>query len=310
VRHVRMLGIGLVAIFALSSVLAGPALAKKESEAKVYEKFDECPLGQPAEPGYEALDEGGCNYGEAGPESFFQAGKVTVYFKKTIVLRGGFEQQAEGNNEFKFFGARNGNTISKEAEPGPSLTEGLDAEKLQEPEKKRYEEYLAAGKSTKTTETIELAKPATDIEFGPIELLTERNATAFGFPVMIHISNAFLGKSCYDGNTIEPIDVPFTTGETSPPAPNMPIHGQAGEFVGIGHEGEVLKIGTPAKPTKLVNNSYAAPGVEGCGIEGGADEAVNAGLGLPSPAGTNTTELIGSVYQVGAESYLEHYKPF
>lgn len=304
-----MLGLCMTAVFTVTGMFAGSALAT-ESATKVYEKFNECPLGTPAEPGYNSVDEAGCQYGEAGKESFFQAGKITVHFVKPVILRGGFEQgiEAENGNKFKFFGARNGNTVSKEAEPGPSLTEGLDVEKLSEPEKKRYEEYVAAGKSTKTTETIELAKPATDIELGILQLLQEEG-TAFGFPVMIHISNPFLGKNCYDGNTIEPIDVPFTTGETSPPAPNTAIHGQLGELTALA-EGNVLKVGTLTKPTKLVNNSYAAPGVEGCGIQGGADEAIDAGLGLPSPAGTNTTELIGSLYQIGSQTLTEHIKPF
>jgi hypothetical protein len=302
-----MLGVAVAAIFALSAVVAGPALATG-SAARVYEKFAQCPFGAPpVVPGDNSVDEAGCIYGEAGKESFFQAGKFTIYFKNPVILRGGFEQ-FESSRVFQFVGARDGDTISRKAEPGPSLTEGLDPEKLAEPEKKRYEEYLAAGKSTKTTETIELAEPATDIELGIFELLLEEG-TAFGFPVMVHISNPFLGKNCYVGNTIEPINVPFTTGETSPPAPNTPIHGQVGEIKPLA-EGNVLRVGTPTKLTELVNNSYAAPGVEGCGIQGGADEAANAGLGLPSPAGTNTSELIGSLYQAGSQSLLEHFKPF
>ena len=177
-------------------------------------------------------------------------------------------------------------TISKEAEPAPSLTEGLNAENLAEPEKKRYEEYIASGKSTKATETVELASPNL---FLSLHNLFSENGPTFRFSIMIHIQNPFLGKACYDGSTVAPIEVPFTTGTTSPPPPNTPITGR------LGNEGEPEPDLENAETT-LVNNEYAAPGVSGCGINGGADAALNAGLGLPSPAGNNTTELIGLLW--------------
>jgi hypothetical protein len=134
------------------------------------------------------------------------------------------------------------------------------------------------------------------------------------FPIMVHISNPFLGERCYDGTTIEPIVVTFTTGETSPEPPNTPIHGFAGTQETFG-EGSVIEV----QKARLVNNSYAAPGVEGCGYEGHADQAVDAGLGLPSPAGSNTTVLIGNFSLMNSELLTEftsngafppYYRPF
>lgn len=288
----------MAAVFALGVVGAGPALAKK-APANEYEKFADCPAGlPPVGPGFGAVQ--ACITGEAGKESFFQAGKVTVKFVKPIGLNGGFEEQQE-TEQLQFIGSRFGNTITTEAEPAPSLTEGVDAELLSEPEKARYEAYLAAGKSTKVTATIELAKPATDIYLNEANLLGEEGET-FGFPVMIHLSNAFLGKHCYVGSTVEPIEVPFTTGETSPEPPNTPIHGSIGNIM-VNSEGTILTL----ENTKLVNNSYAAPGVQGCGINSGADAAINGGLGLPSPAGSNTTELIGHLSQAGSARVEEHW---
>ena len=110
-------------------------------------------------PGFNGID--GCIFGEAGGESFFQAGKVTVHFVKPVLLSLGFEENEE-TGALVVLGARNGQTISKEAEPGPDLTE-IDTEALPEGEKVRYEEYIANGGSTKTTETIELAVPASSI---------------------------------------------------------------------------------------------------------------------------------------------------
>ena len=164
-------------------------------------------------------------------------------------------------------------------------------------EKARYEAYLAAGKSTKTTETVELAAAPSHIIVNSDNEQAE-TGNAFVFPIMVRISNPFLGEHCYDGSTVSPIVVSFTTGETSPEPPNTPIHGSAGSLTsyGAGNSAEV-------QHATLVNNSYEAPGVHGCGFEGRADEAVNAGLGLPSPAGSNTTELIGKRSKSRAHSH-------
>jgi hypothetical protein len=295
VRHVRILRVCLAGVFALSSImlsLASPALAKKRPEGP-FERMNECPLHAVVPVGTEEKPIRYCSSGEAGPESFFQAGKVTIHFVKPILLRGGIAVGTVNGEEYdQWIGARNGDTISKEAEPAPGLTEVINPENLAEPEKGRYEKYIASGKSTKTTETIELAAPASDIFINTSKFFGE-SGESYGFPVMIHIENKFLGKNCYDGNTVEPITVPFTTGLTSPPGPNTPISGEVGNLLEERgpNGGEIL-----GAQAVLVNNEYAAPAVSGCGISGGADAALDAGLGLPSPAGSNTTKLIGDVW--------------
>ena len=346
-RHVRMLGLCLVAVFAMSAVtlsFVSPALAsgatkpaacnqeckelkeKEKQEAKEkkeqekaqkkaekeaekrqkeqekeekkhpnggeFELFDDCALGNVAITA--------CIHGEAGPESFFQAGKVTVKFVKPVLLNIAIIENEE-TGALQVVGARDGKSISRTPEPAPSLTEEISPEALPASEKARYEEYLAAGKSTAVTATIELALPAGDVTLNEANLLSEAG-TALGFPVMIHISNAFLGTHCYIGNTAEPIEVPFTSGETSPEPPNTPIHGHLGHIFVFGG-GQILGI----ENSDLVNNSYAAPGASGCGILGGLDSAMNTALGLPSPAGSNTTELIGELDQAGSEAIREHF---
>lgn len=312
--------VAALAIGATTLVVASPALAacneecqaqkRFEKELKVYEKeraaadakeeklnpwekfWAQCPIF-PAPSG-----EDGCIYGEAGPESYFQAGKATVHFQKPVVLQGGMISEFENENgEFfkELVPALDGKTIVPEAEPGPSLNEGVDAELLPPAEKARYEAYLAAGKSTKTTETVELAAPPHEILVSALNEQEEKGA-AFMFPIMVHISNPFLGAHCYDGSTNAPIVIPFTDGETSPEPPNTPIHGKSGKLTTYG-EGSTVE----AKDAVLVNNSYAAPGVHGCGVEGQADAAINAGLGLPSPAGSNTTVLVGNFSLANSE---------
>jgi hypothetical protein len=296
VRHVRMLRLALAVVFAMSALtlnFASSAIAKKSPWAK----FEQCPFGAKVVTPQGEKGPQFCFFGEAGKESFFQAGKVTVHFVKPIDLRGALAEYEENGERINpFIAPRNNELITKEAEPGPSLTEGIDAEKLEEPEKKRYEEYVAAGKSTKTTETIELAKPNI---FVSLRKFFSEVGPSFSFSVLIHIQNPFLGKTCLDGSTVTPIEVPFTTGETAPPPPNTPIRGA----IGAEFEEEELIDGAEAT---LVDNEYAAPGVTGCGVNGGADAALNAGLGLPSPAGSNTTELIGRLYVASAKRTEEH----
>jgi hypothetical protein len=298
VRYVRMLRRCMIAVCTLSVVTLGaasPAIAKKSA----WTKFEQCPFGSKVvTPEGAEIGPDYCFFGEAGPESFFQAGKVTIHFVKPIDLRGALADYTNENGERinPFIGPRNNELITKEAEPSASLTEGVDAEKLEEPEKKRYEEYIAAGKSTKTTETIELSKPSV---FVSLHTFFAEVGPSFGFSVFIHIKNPFLGKTCQVGSTVTPIEVPFTTGETAPPPPNEPIRG------GIGDEFEEESSILSAEAT-LVDNEYASPGVTGCGINGGADAALDAGLGLPSPAGSNTTELIGKLYLSSAGETEKH----
>jgi hypothetical protein len=85
-----------------------------------------------------------------------------------------------------------------------------------------------------------------------------------------------------------------------------------------GSSGELQgKVGTltftpPGTQLAIVNNTivsstFAVPGVEGCGVEGAADEALNSGIGLPSPSG-NSAILNGTLRQAGAEVIQEVYK--
>jgi hypothetical protein len=290
-----MVGVSLVAVCALGAVAAAGSAS---ATTNVWSKFAECPLNYLNPP--EELS--GCIYAKTGPESFFQAGKITVHFVKSIVLQVGFKENEE-TGLLTVIPAEGGHSVTRVNEPAPPLTEDLNTELLSEAEKARYEAYLAAGKSTKTTATIELAKPAEDMTLNEAALLSENKETALGFPVMIHLNNAFVGKYCYVGGTQNPINVPFITGETEPPPPNTPIHGKLGTIKVIG-EGQILQI----LGDRLVNNSYASPGVQGCGISGGLDAAMNSALGLPSAAGNNATELVGELNQAGANPVREHLK--
>ena len=53
-----------------------------------------------------------------------------------------------------------------------------------------------------------------------------------------------------------------------------------------------------------MSSTFGAPGVEGCGVEGGADAAMDAALGLPSASG-NSAVLNGRLLLTSDE--IEEY---
>jgi hypothetical protein len=107
-------------------------------------------------------------------------------------------------------------------------------------------------------------------------------------PIKVHLTNpgGLLGSTCYLGSNSEPIVLNLITGTTNPPPPNEPITGNGGEI--SEDELEILHI----KNGVYVDNSFAAPGVNGCklvlfGIPIGINGLVDEISELPSPAGTN-----------------------
>ena len=111
-------------------------------------------------------------------------------------------------------------------------------------------------------------------------------------PIKVKLENPLLGESCYVGSDSEPITLHLTTGTTSPPPPNKPLSGNPGKAT----FNEALTIIT-INGTSLVDNSFSAPGAEGCGgaLSGLLDTVVDLQAGLPSAAGNNTAILNGSL---------------
>lgn len=111
-------------------------------------------------------------------------------------------------------------------------------------------------------------------------------------PIKVHLTNpaGLLGSSCYVGSNTEPIKLNLIYGTTNPPPPNEPITGVPPKL-GLGESKGVTK-GTGAE---LVDNSFAAPGANGCKlvlfgfIPISINGLVNSQSGLPAAAGTNET---------------------
>ena len=118
-------------------------------------------------------------------------------------------------------------------------------------------------------------------------------------PIRVHLENPFLGSECYIATNTHPLVIPFTTGTTSPPAPNTPISGSPGELA-FNDGGTILTI----SKNSLVNNSFAAPEATGCGgvFAFLIDPIIDAKLGLPAAAGQNTAILDGTLKVGNAES--------
>jgi hypothetical protein len=272
---------------AMLGVLAFTSLAAAAPHHPTGEfaQFGDCPLNRAT-----ITD---CIYSVTSSGSF-TIGKKTVPIKNPVTLQGGFEGEGES---IKFFGAEDGNTLSKTPQPVPGGLLGITAPTwwptwLQE----AFNETINKG-LTGVNATVELAAPATSIKLNTGNLLFE-SGVALQLPIKVHLENSFLGSSCYIGSEKSPIVIPFTTGATSPPGPNKSIHGAAGSL-SINPDFTLLTF----SGGRLVENAFSAPGASGCGgpfIELFVDPLVNEILGTPSAAGKNTAILEGKIQDANA----------
>lgn len=264
--------VALAATMALASV--SPAFGASHHPTGEYKQFAECPLNNPAVfvCVYSVSSGGG-----------FTVGNKEVPLVNPVVLQGGLDFKGA------FYGAENGDTLQKVSQPVPGGLLGVTAPSWW-PKFVRdwFNDQINKG-LTGVSATVELAAPATKVVISPVNLLLEKG-TAISLPVKIKLSNAILGSNCYIGSNSNPIVIDFTSGTTAPPPPNKPITGSAGEF--LTNEAETI---VTLKGGSLVNNSFAAPGAQGCGgiFSLFVDPLVNSILGAPSPAGKNTAILKG-----------------
>ncbi len=271
-KHVRILGRSLVAVFAVSAMtlgIASQAMAKETKRTNSnaeYEIFQECPWNAP---GVES-----CFWGQSSKTSFFKAGNVLIHLIKPITIQGGLTENPETGSKTTI-AANHGptETLVAAKQPAPSLEEIIEPASLSPSELARYEAYIAAGKSTKTTATVELAGTPAQMHLREGNLL-EETGVALELPTQVKLTNKFLGSTCYEGSFTAPIPVELTTGESGD------LHGSAGQLE-FTQGGSVLHV----HKNKLVDATFPAPGVTGCGIDNGADAALDAKLGLPSATG-------------------------
>jgi hypothetical protein len=273
-------------------VLPASAAAAPHSPTGEFAQFADCPLS------HASLF--ACVYSES-TAGYFQLGQKTVPIKNPVVLQGGLELTETGGS---FVGAEDGNTLVKTPQPVPGGLTGIVAPSWW-PSLLRnlFNETINNG-FTGVSATVEVTNPSA-IQLIPANIIGE-SGTALSMPVKIKLSNPFLGNNCYIGSNSNPIKLNFTTGTTSPPPPNQPIKGAGGTISG-NPTGTVITF----SGGRFVDNSYAAPGANGCGgilFSWAVDPFVNSIVGVPSPAGTNTAVLEGKV-QLGQPAAVRASEP-
>jgi hypothetical protein len=279
----------IVAAALASLMLAGSASAKLVGE---YTKFQNCP--------YKSAETYRCLYSPTtGGEVIL--GKKKVPIVKEAVLQGGYAEAPEEGPEAgfsKFIAATNGQTLTKAPQPVPGGLAGLvNCKEISNFLLRVSCEVTFENGLTGVNSTLELARPASEIRVNENHL-AEGLGVALKLPVKVHLENPFLGESCYVGSSSSPILWELRTDTTSPPPPNKPITGNAGEVEFL-EEGRILKL----KGAELVDNAWSAPGASGCGgflVELLLDPIINSTVGVPSAAGTNTARLKNTIYEAPA----------
>jgi hypothetical protein len=286
----------MVAAVIVSLALVAPAMA---SEPKgEFSRFKECPRF--------TTGVNFCLYSQV-EKGEVKIGSTAVPIRNTITLQGGYERNEEG--EERFFGALNGETLSKTPEnvPGGLLDifkcEMIKGEGEWEKGLRTLCEDIFENKYTGVRAITELAEPASDIGISSDNLLNEEG-TALSLPVKVRLENPLLGEACYIGSDSDPIVLNLTTGTTSPPKPNEPIAGKFGHLKTETSEGLTY---TKITEDRLVENAFAVPAANGCGgiFAFLVDPIIDAKLGLPSAAGNNTAIQEGTQYYTLAQHVIE-----
>jgi hypothetical protein len=230
--------------------------------------------------------------------SVTESGEVILGSKKVpivnpVTLQGGLGPVDEVTEFSKMFAATNGITLSKTPQPVPGGLAGLvNCKEIKEPFLRFSCELAFENGLTGLNSTLELAKPASQVLVSEFRIAGEEGV-GIKLPIKIHLENPFLGSSCYVGSESSPIIWNLTSGTTAPPAPNKPISGAGGEGSFL-EGGRIIEL----KNNRLVDNAWAAPGVNGCGgflVELILNPIINLAAGLPAEGGHNTAILKGTV---------------
>jgi|SRR6187200_446337 len=277
----RALATALLAVALAALGLVATAQAKLTGE---YTRFANCP--------YANLEVKKCLLSTTTSGEVV-LGKKAVPITNPVVLQGGAGKQVEGIAPF--FAASNGITLSKAPQNVPGGLLGIVPDASSPFLVKALIKFFLENSLTGVNSTLELAKPASEIRVSENNLAAEEGV-ALKMPVMVHLENPFLGKSCYVGSAASPITWNLTTGKTAPPAPNTSISGKAG-FIEFLEEGSIALL----KEAKLVDNAWSAPKATGCGgiLSFLVTPIINAQLGTTA-AGYNTAILNNTIYIAAA----------
>ena len=281
-RHpARMLAVGGMTAMLGALLFAPSAFASTFHPKGEFAQFGECPLNNA-----KVTD---CIYSLTNGGTF-TVGKKTVPLVNPVTLQGGsYLNEAE---EQVFVGAANGVTLSKTPQPVPGGLLGIVAPKWWPKFLQDWFNNLINEGFTGVTATVELAAPASSIKLSN-ENLINQEGTALGLPSKVKLDNAILGSNCYVGSNSKPVQIDFTTGTSGA------LEGSVGEIT-FNKEFTLVTI----SGGKLVNGTFAAPGVSGCGgiFSIFVDPLVDSILGTPSPSGKNSAVLEGKLQDGNAKA--------
>jgi hypothetical protein len=301
-RARRRLTIAVMALLVPLAALgvASPALATPKG---IFAPFADCPIGAP---GVTLCVNSQTASGE------FKIGKTTVPVNKTITLQGG-GIPTEFPLVYVLAPAKDGNTLSKTELNVPGGLSGLincteiKGEGFVEKAERELCKGIFENKITGVTATAELVASAHNPAILNLGAIIFGGGAGITLPIRVHLNNPLLGSSCYIGSEASPIQLNLTDGTTSPPPPNKPISGKVGSAE---HETEGEFSVLAILNNTLVDNAFSAPAAEGCGglASGLIDPLVDARIGLPSAAGSNTAILNGAIRAVQASEVTESEK--
>src|SRR5262249_32011559 len=139
-------------------------------------------------------------------------GKKTVPIVHPVTLQGGLTEATKATNRFsKLIAATNGETLSKTPQAVPGGLLGIVPPESSPPLVKALSAFFFENALTGVNATLELAKPANEVEISELHLIFEEEV-ALKLPVKVHLENPFLGKSCYVGSSTSPLIWNLTTG--------------------------------------------------------------------------------------------------
>jgi hypothetical protein len=280
VKQVRVFRVWFgVVLGALAAVLCLPAGALAHTGD--FAKFNQCPST--------TTGVAHCLYSVTNSGEIILGKKTTPIVNK-VTLQGGYSKE-NSENISTFYAASNGITLSKTAQPVPGGLLGIVPPESSPPLVKLLSKFFFENSLTGINATLELAKPASEIQISNFNLLVEEGV-ALKLPVKVHLENPFLGSNCYVGSSSNPIIWNLTTGPTSPPGPNTSISGKPG-FVELKDEFEIAEL----TENSLVENAWAAPEATGCGgiLAFLVDPVIDSTIGLPATAGHNTSILNNTI---------------
>lgn len=279
---------GVMAAALAAVVLASPALAASHNPTGEFSQFGECPLNR--------VTITDCVFSvSTGGE--FKVGSKTVPLTNPVTLQGGFEGASP---EIEFYGAENGETLSKTGQPVPGGLLGLlNCPAQTNPIIKGLCKAAFENGLTGVNAVVELTGPSkglTNIHLDTQQLLVEEG-TALGLPVKVRLENPTLGPSCYIGSDKAPLQLNFSSGASGSLVGSRGVLTTNEEFTLITLTG-----------TKLVDGTFTAPATTGCGglLSLLVNPVVSAVLGLPAEKpGENQATLEGNLKDAASSAVIE-----